>query len=348
MTDSLLSLRDVACAYGDRVVLNDFNLEVYSGQIVCLLGLSGCGKTTVLRTVAGFEPVIEGRIKLRNTIVSNSSYMLPPEKRGLGMVFQDYALFPHMNVTENICFGLRGATKAEKKSISSEMLSMVGLSDMGERFAHELSGGQQQRIALARALAVKPDLILMDEPFSNLDVELRERLGVDVREILKEVGIAAIMVTHDQSEAFALADVVGVMQEGKIMQWDTPYNLYHEPANKSVAGFVGQGVFIEGELLTPQSVLTEMGLIQGNRSYSWEIGTTVDVLLRPDDIVPDVDSNLRGEVVYRAFRGASIMYTIRLESGKEVLALFSGHYDYSVGEVIGFRLAVEHLIGFVE
>jgi len=348
MTDSLLSLKDVACAYDDRVVLNDFNLEVCAGQIVCLLGLSGCGKTTVLRAIAGFEPVIEGSIKLRNTIVSNSNFMLPPEKRGLGMVFQDYALFPHMNVTDNICFGLRGATKSEKRNVSSEMLNMVGLSDMGERFAHELSGGQQQRIALARALAVKPDLILMDEPFSNLDVELRERLGVDVREILKEVGTSAIMVTHDQSEAFALADIVGVMQEGKIMQWDTPYNLYHEPVNKSVAGFVGQGVFLEGELLTPKSVLTEMGVIQGSCSYSWEIGTKVDVLLRPDDIVPDPDSKLRGEVVYRAFRGASIMYTLKLESGNEVLALFSGHFDYSVGDVIGFRLSVEHLIGFVE
>lgn len=346
MTDTILSLKGISCSFGDNEVLSGLDLEVSPGQIVCLLGSSGCGKTTVLRSIAGFQSIDDGEIKLRESRVSAKGYTLPPEKRGLGMVFQDYALFPHLDVTENICFGLRKIPKAEKSQIASDLLAMVGLAGMGTRYVHELSGGQQQRIALARALAVKPDLILMDEPFSNLDVELRERLGLDVRNILKKLGIAAIMVTHDQIEAFALADVIGVMRGGKIMQWDTPYNLYHEPVNRCVAGFVGQGAFIDGALLSPTVVQTELGVIKGNRAYPWEIGSSLDVLLRPDDIVPDPGGDVRGTVMHRAFRGASILYTIALPSGKEILALFSSHHDYALGETVCINLSVEHLIAF--
>lgn len=344
--ESLLSLKGIYCAFDGINVLEDFSLDVSPGQIVCLLGSSGCGKTTVLRTIAGFQSIDDGEIKLRDTRVSAKGYTLAPEKRGLGMVFQDYALFPHLNVTENICFGLRKKSKEEKNQIATDLLAMVGLTGMGNRYVHELSGGQQQRIALARALAVKPDLILMDEPFSNLDVELRERIGLDVRNIFKKLGIAAIMVTHDQIEAFALADVIGVMRGGQIMQWDTPYNLYHEPINRCVAGFVGQGAFIDGALLSPTVVQTELGVIKGNRAYPWESGSSLDVLLRPDDIVPDPGGAVKGKVIHRAFRGASILYTITLPSGKDILALFSSHYDYAVGETVCIKLSVEHLIAF--
>ncbi len=346
MAESLLSLKGLGCTFDDNIVLDQFNLEVSPGQIICLLGPSGCGKTTVLRSIAGFQSIDSGEIVLRSSRVSASGYTLAPEKRGLGMVFQDYALFPHLNIVDNICFGLRGKRKAEKNKIASDLLSMVGLMGMEDRYAHELSGGQQQRIALARALAVKPDLILMDEPFSNLDVDLRERLGLDVRNILKELGIAAIMVTHDQIEAFSLADVIGVMRYGKILQSDSPYNLYHEPVDRDVAGFIGQGVFIDGILLSPHVVQTELGVIKGNRAYAWQTGTALDLLLRPDDIEPDPGGKILATVTHRAFRGASILYTLQLPSKKEILALFSSHFDYDLGASVGIKLSVEHLIAF--
>ena len=203
------------------------------------------------------------------------------------MVFQDYALFPHLDVAGNVGFGLRDASAAGKQRIIEETLDLVGLSGLAHRYPHELSGGQQQRVALARALAPNPDLILLDEPFSNLDVELRERLSGEVRAILKRRGTTAVLVTHDQHEAFALGDMVGVMRDGRLLQWDTPYNLYHEPNCRFVADFIGHGVFLPGTLLAPDTVETEIGVHQGNRAYDWGKGAPIEVLLRPDDIVPD-------------------------------------------------------------
>jgi len=271
---------------------------------------------------------------------------LPPEQRRLGMVFQDHALFPHLSVGKNVGFGLRGMSRGQKQAIIDEMLELTGLTDMGDRYPHELSGGQQQRVALARALAPEPDLILLDEPFSNLDIELRERLSGEVREILKRRGTTAVLVTHDQHEAFALGDAVGVMHEGKLLQWDTPYNLYHEPGNRFVADFIGQGVFLRGTLLTPNTMETEIGMHKGNRTYPWARGTRVEVLLRPDDIVPDPASLLQAQVVQKAFRGAEILYTLRLRSGGRVLSLFPSHADHALGERVGIRVQADHLVAF--
>jgi iron(III) transport system ATP-binding protein len=237
-------------------------------------------------------------------------------------------------------------SREQKQTIIDEMLELVGLTGMGDRYPHELSGGQQQRVALARALAPEPDLILLDEPFSNLDIELRERLSGEVREILKRRGTTAVLVTHDQHEAFALGDAVGVMHEGKLLQWDTPYNLYHEPGNRFVADFIGQGVFLRGTLLTPNTVETEIGMHKGNRAYPWERGTRVEVLLRPDDIVPDSTSPLQAQVVQKAFRGAEILYTLRLRSGGRVLSLFPSHADHALGERVGIRVQADHLVAF--
>jgi iron(III) transport system ATP-binding protein len=271
---------------------------------------------------------------------------MPPEKRRLGMVFQDYALFPHMNVNSNICFGVRGISRIARSHLTRSLLDAVGLHDMGERYPHELSGGQQQRVALARALASQPDIILMDEPFSNLDVDLRERLGSDVRRILEGQGITGILVTHDQNEAMALADFIGVMSEGRILQWDTPYNLYHKPADRFVADFVGQGVFLKGTLIDKTAVETELGVASGDNDFDWAAGTEVDLLLRPDDIVYDEDSKLQGTVIKKAFKGAETMYTLRLPTGSTVLSLFPSHKDFSAGQKVGIRLAADHVVAF--
>ena len=343
---SLLEIKDIECRYEERTIVRDLSLHVNEGNIVCLLGPSGCGKTTVLRAIAGFENIYSGHIKLGDKVLSRAGYTCPPHQRNLGMVFQDYALFPHMNICQNICFGLRDMSKLAMKTISEDMLNVVGLTGLGDRYPHELSGGQQQRVALARALAPNPDVILLDEPFSNLDVELRERLSVDVRDILKGQGITAILVTHDQNEAFAIGDQIGVMNEGQILQWDTAYNLYHEPANRFVADFIGQGVFLKGTLVSPDTINTEIGHVKGNRAYEWPEGSAVDLLLRPDDIVPDDSSQLTGRVVNKAFKGAEIMYTLQLSTGSRVLSMFPSHHLHEIGEEVGIRIAADHMVAF--
>ncbi len=343
---ALLSVQGIECQYDDQPVFQNLSLHINKGDFTCLLGKSGCGKTTALRAIAGFEPVTAGEIALGNTIASKPGYLLAPEKRNMGMVFQDYALFPHMDVMNNICFGLRQMSAMAKRKTAARLLKVVGLESFEARYPHELSGGQQQRVALARALAARPNLILMDEPFSNLDVDLRERIGIEVRDILKNEGIASILVTHDQQEAFVLADLIGVMDQGQIIQWDTPFNLYHKPINHFIADFIGQGAFLKGTLLNPETVETGVGLIKGNNAYTLPIGCKVDVLLRPDDIIPAPDSPLRSKVIQRAFKGASILYTLQLTSGDRILALFPSHYNYNIGEQIGFQLNAQHLILF--
>ena len=217
-----VDVRHLEHAYGAHRVVRDLSFSLPQGAIGCLLGPSGCGKTTVLRCIAGFEPVQGGSIALAERIVSAPGRIVPPEARRIGMVFQDYALFPHLDVAANVGFAFGRRWDPEQRRRVQAMLDLVGLGGAGAKFPHELSGGQQQRVALARALAPAPDLMLLDEPFSNLDIDLRERLSVEVRSILKATGITAILVTHDQHEAFAIADVVGIMNEGRIEPWDSP------------------------------------------------------------------------------------------------------------------------------
>ncbi|MCP5419988.1 MAG: ABC transporter ATP-binding protein [Gammaproteobacteria bacterium] len=346
MTDILLELDHVECRYAERRVVQALSFRIRKGGLVCLLGPSGCGKTTVLRAIAGFMPINAGVIRLRGVLVSAPGSAIPPERRGLGMVFQDYALFPHLNVIDNVTFGLRGRTSSARRQRGMALLDLVGLSEQSRRYPHELSGGQQQRVALARALAPQPDLILLDEPFSSLDVDLRERLAYEVHDILKSQGITGILVTHDQHEAFAMAEQVGVMQDGRLLQWDTPYNLYHEPANRFVADFIGQGRFLDATLLTPDTLGTELGEIHGDRALLWPRGTHLEILLRPDDVIPDPQGNLQAEVVKKAFKGAETLYTLRLGNSIELLSLFPSHLDHHPGERVGVRIDATHMVAF--
>lgn len=344
--EPLLQLNSVSCAYNGNPVVEQVSFHINPGEIACLLGPSGCGKTTTLRAIAGFEPVSAGEIRLDGRIVSQSGHRIPPEKRHLGMVFQEYALFPHLSIWDNVCFGLREHHNGERKRIGEKVLELVGLADYRSRFPHELSGGQQQRVALARALAPEPSLILLDEPFSNLDVDLRRRLSLEVREILKEQGTTALLVTHDQEEAFAMSDRVGVMSEGSLQQWDTPYTIYHEPVNRFVANFIGLGHFIRGKALTPDTVDTEIGVIRGNRAYPWVKDTPVEILIRPDDILPDANSTLTATVLQKTFIGASMLFRLQLRTGSIVDAQFPSHTDFEVGQEVGIRLEADHLVAF--
>lgn len=352
---SHLELAGIDLAYGGHQVVRKLSFRLEKGSIGCLLGPSGCGKTTVLRCIAGFEPVTVGQIRLDGKVVSGSDLHVPPESRRIGMVFQDYALFPHLSVSENVGFGLRHLEAQQRRDRVAELLRVVGLASQGHKYPHEMSGGQQQRVALARALAPRPSLLLLDEPFSNLDVELRERLSFEVRDIIKATNTTAILVTHDQHEAFAVADEIGIMNEGRIQQWDTPYNLYHRPANRFVADFIGQGVFVRGLVLNDHQVQVELGILNSAIPVECGIGCgncdrdcTVSVLLRPDDIVHDDMSTMQAEVVHKAFRGADILYTLRLESGAKVLSLVPSHHNHALGERIGIRLDVDHVVTFHE
>ncbi len=342
----VLELQQIQCKFGDRLVVDRLSMAVSPGSLVCLLGPSGCGKTTALRAIAGFQPVSAGEVRINAEVVSRPGYTLAPEKRRLGMVFQDNALFPHQRVAENIAAGLRHQPREPAQTIVDSLTERVGLGGLAGRYPHELSGGQQQRVALARALAPQPALLLMDEPFSNLDLELRERLGQEVRELLKEQGTTCVLVTHDQHDAFALGDKVGVLADGRILQWDTPYNLYHEPNSRFVADFIGEGVFLPGTLLAPDAVHTELGTIRGNRAYGWGEGSAVDVLIRPDDIVPGDSNDSSAVVVRKAFKGAETLYDLRLPAGRHVLSLFPSHVDHAVGERVHIRLQADHLVAF--
>ena len=247
-------------------------------------------------------------------------------------------------MADNIAFGIR--KHPDKDRVTQELLELVNLRNLGKRFPHELSGGQQQRVALARALAPEPQLLLLDEPFSNLDGELRRKLSHEVRDILKARGTSAILVTHDQEEAFAVSDHVGVFKEGRLEQWDTPYNLYHEPLTPFVASFIGQGYFIRGQLLSPESVQTELGVLRGNRAYTWPTGGAVDVLLRPDDIVYAPDSELKAKIIGKTFLGASTLYRLQLPTGSQLESIFPSHADHLPGAEVGIRVAAEHLVMF--
>lgn len=333
-------------SYGTQAVVRGLSFDLAAGRIGCLLGPSGCGKTTVLRCIAGFEAISGGTIALAEQVVSRARLVVPPEQRRIGMVFQDYALFPHLSVERNIAFGLSRQNTNEARRRTDEMLELVGLRGAAGAYPHELSGGQQQRVALARALAPRPELLLLDEPFSNLDVDLRERISLEVRDILSATGTTAILVTHDQQEAFALADLIGIMSDGRIEQWDSAYNLYHKPRTRFVADFVGQGVFLRGVAIGRGRVVTELGELATDSPLAMTEGAPVDLLLRPDDIVHDDESRWRAEVAAKAFRGAEFLYTLRLNSGTRLLSLVPSHHDHEIGERIGIRLAIDHVVAF--
>lgn len=346
----LLVIEELSCRYevSPKVapVVDCLNFSLQPGEIGCLLGSSGCGKTTVLRSIAGFQTIDGGTITLNGKVFSGPNVHLAPEKRNVGMVFQDYALFPHLSVCENITFGLRKHSRSAKNLICDDLLTLVKLDGLGHRYPHELSGGQQQRVALARALAPSPDLLLLDEPLSSLDTELRRSLALEVRAILKSRGISAIMVTHDQEEAFAFADKIGVVHRGRLEQWDVPFNLYHEPKTRYVANFIGQGVFIPGFVRDANAIETELGILQSHKHYPWQSNSAVEVLLRPDDITEDGESPYRAHIVHKVFAGTSTLYTLSLPTGSQVEAAFQSHLNFDLGTEIGIKVEADHVIAF--
>lgn len=344
----VLELKSVSVALEGTVIVRDINLQLQQGMIGCLLGPSGCGKTTLLRAIAGFEKALHGEISIAGHVVSNQHMCLPVEKRQVGMVFQDYALFPHLTVAENIAFGLSAMGKAARQKRVRELTAMLKIGDLLNAYPHRLSGGQQQRVAVARAMAPRPRILLLDEPFASLDVELREQIAREIRLVLKHDGITAILVSHNQYEAFAMADEIGVMKAGKLLQWSTPFELYHQPACAYVADFVGEGVFLNGRVIDSSHVETALGVLGGDAVHGYPDGSSVSVLIRPDDVIHDDASPTTARVIDKAFRGAEYLYTLALTDGSLVQSLVPSHHTHAQGEMIGIRIEMDHLVAFAD
>jgi iron(III) transport system ATP-binding protein len=338
----LLLLDRISKRFGDAdpPAVDGLSLRVAEGEILVLLGPSGCGKTTILRLVAGLESPDAGTITLRGQVVAGPGRAVPPEERGIGIVFQDYALFPHLTVADNVAFGL---PRAARRSRVEQVLDLVGLGGLGPRYPHELSGGQQQRVALARALAPAPALMLLDEPFSNLDADLRAQMRDEVERILRTTGTTALFVTHDQEEAFTLADRVGVLRAGRLEQVAPPQELYHRPATRFVAAFVGAADFLPG-LVTAQGIVTEVGTFANVDQLP--TGARVDVMIRPDDItfVPQADGT--GTITRRYFRGSETVYCIRLPSGDRVHSSQPSASMLPTGMRVRAEAHVLHVVAF--
>jgi len=343
-TSSILELRSVSCAYDPRrPAIQGISFSVREGEILCLLGPSGCGKTTVLRAIAGFEPVRSGQIFLSGRSVSSPSETIPTEERRVGMVFQEYALFPHLRVDDNIAFGLHHLSRGERTGRVQEMLHLTGLEGLERRYPHELSGGQQQRVALSRALVQHPVLLLLDEPFSNLDPDMAGRMRQEVHALLRRTKTTTLLVTHDHEEAFAMADRIAVLNHGCLEQLDSPELVYHIPATPFVADFVGQADFIPGKIRQAM-VHTELGEFPNplNRAE----GTSVAVMIRPDDIHLTPDQSAGPRIVGRQFRGSENLYTVRLPSGQVIHSSEDSTSVYQEGTPVEVRVSATHTVLF--
>jgi iron(III) transport system ATP-binding protein len=319
--------------------VNDISFELSSGEILALLGPSGCGKTTTLRIIAGLERPDAGMVRLNDRVVVSDSVFVPPEKRGVGMVFQDHALFPHLTVSENIAFGLRGQSPAEIKKTVGEMLHLVGLLPLAKRYPHALSGGERQRVALARALAPHPVLVLMDEPFSSLDADLRMEMREHVRRILKSMQATVVFVTHDQDEALYMGDRLAVLQKGRLEQIGTPEEVFHESNTRFVSEFMGDSDFLKGKVIQ-EGIQTEIGVLE--QQVDLPVSTLVEIALRADDIGFQKDGSGNSVIVERFFRGAFNLYRLRLDSG-QILHSFTDHTQILlVGTRVRVFISAEH------
>ena len=323
----------------DQSAVNNISFELSSGEILALVGPSGCGKTTTLRIIAGLERPDSGIIRLNDRVVASESVFVPPEQRGVGMVFQDHALFPHLTVSENIAFGLRGRPQGEIKTTVGEMLHLVGLLPLSKRYPHALSGGERQRVALARALAPRPVLVLMDEPFSSLDADLRMEMREHVRRILKSMRATVIFVTHDQDEALYMGDRLAVLQNGHLEQIGTPEEIFHLSNTHFVAEFMGDSDFLGGKV-TPVGIQTEIGLLK--QEVDLPVSTPVEIALRADDVDFHVDGSGNSVILERFFRGAFNVYRLRLDSGQTLHAFTDHTRILPVGTRVRSFISAEH------
>ncbi|MGI9948122.1 ABC transporter ATP-binding protein [Vibrio hyugaensis] len=338
-----LSIKNLTCQYDDQTVLESLSLAVEQGQIVCLLGASGCGKTTLLKAIAGLLPLSSGQMSLNCLTIDDGKNWLPPEQRNIGMIFQDYALFPHLTVAENIAFGLKNETAQQKLIKVEEMLSLVHLKGYGDRYPHQLSGGQQQRVAIARSLAYKPDLLLLDEPFSNIDTQVRHELIREIRKIFKEQGVTAIFVTHSREEAFAFADKMAVMNHGVIEQYGTASELYYQPSSKFVADFLGGGSYLVAKRISDNEYQTHLGVVEANAQQEIQVDDECALLLRPQHVQINADEESAIKVLEQHFMGDHCRYVIDV-NGDRLLA--TSAQALNVGDSVIVKVETQGVLAF--
>jgi len=339
-----VELNNVSKSFATTKAVSRLTISIGRGQFFSLLGPSGCGKTTTLRLIAGLDRPDEGTIAINGEQVAGHNTWVSPEKRGIGIVFQDYALFPHMNVSQNIAFGLKNYRRETAKTRADEMLDLTGLAGLGRRYPHELSGGQRQRVALARSLAPSPQVILLDEPFSNLDADLREELRSETKRILKGQGATTILVTHDQEEAFSISDRLAVLYNGTLEQEGSPAEIYHRPRSKFVADFVGKADFIEGEI-HGKIVHCAFGTfpVDGNQIQE---AKHIELMVRPDDVTFSIDPNGEATIIEARFLGASILYLLQLGNGNTIHAIRPSTEMSPVGARVRVVIDASHIVIF--
>lgn len=344
-----LSLKNISYAYAQNTesnIISTLSLEVKKGDIICLLGASGCGKTTLLKMIAGLIPLNSGEVYINQRLVDDAQHSLPPEERNIGMIFQDYALFPHLTVIENITFGLRHLSKAERENRAKEMLALTHLTNFSQRYPHQLSGGQQQRVAIARSLAYHPDLLLLDEPFSNIDTQVRQGLINEIRQIFKQQGITAIFVTHSREEAFSFADKIAVMNQGKIEQYGTAHELYQQPHSRFVADFLGGGNYLEAIKLANGMYQTELGelTINSNNNHGdLNLEKPYELFIRPQHINAYYDIKSYFVVVAEHFMGDHYRYSVQID--KTILTV-TGESILKIGDRVSLKINENSLIVF--
>ena len=356
MNSNFLEIKNATFVASEKNKINNVSFSIKEkGEIVCLLGPSGVGKTTILRTIAGLQELKLGEIRLKGNIISSKNYNLEPEKRNIAMCFQDNSLFPHFDVLENINIGSKRKNGSKFNYSDIDLIKILHLEDIKNKFPHQISSGEAQRVSLARSLLSRPDLLLLDEPFANIDSSLKEELQKRIKKILKEFNITTIMVTHDSHEAFFLADKCGILLDQSLKQYDVPYNIHHEPNSLDVAKFLNRGVFVDVKVLETDCAVHSLshpvlGEIRGKLLNNFPVGSKVKLLLQPEDLRHDDQSKLKLEVIDRKFRGTNFVYTLRTKNNEEIPVFVHSHHihQHEKSEKFGIRtpIFIDHLVCF--
>tara|TARA_B100001057_G_scaffold176841_1_gene177658 strand:- start:61 stop:1131 length:1071 start_codon:yes stop_codon:yes gene_type:complete len=356
MSSNFFEIQNGNFTASEKNKVNNVNLTIKEqGEIISLLGPSGIGKTTILRTIAGLQKLSRGVINLKGKVLSSTSVHIEPEDRNVALSFQDNSLFPNYNVIDNINFGKKRLNGNGSLLDTSEIIKILHIEPILEKFPHQISAGEAQRVSLARSLLSKPDLLLLDEPFSNIDQSLKDEIQVSVKKLLKRINLTTIIVTHDSYEAFSMADKCGIILGQQLKQYDVPYNVHHEPNSIEVANFLNKGVFIDVKVIDSECAVhrlehTELGEIRGKLSNNFPSGARVKLLLQPEDLIHDDQSKLKLDVVDRKFRGTNFIYTLKTNNGEHLPVFVHSHHihQHEKNEKFGIQspIYIDHLVCF--